>query len=80
MKTKTKKPKLNNFIKLPNNDEGKELLRLLRKLTIDCNSKYRIRIKYRSPKEGERANVYGDLNKDNSHEIALYLDDTRSAR
>lgn len=78
MKTKKKKQKLNNFIKVPNNDEGKELLKLLRKLTRECNSKFRIRIKYRSPKEGERANVYGDLNKDNSNQIALYLDDTSS--
>ncbi len=73
---KTKKQKLNNFIKIPNNDEGKELLRLLRKLTKECNSKFRIRIKYRSPKEGAKANAYGDLNKDNSNQIALYLDDT----
>ena len=78
MKTKTKKTKLNHFIKIPYNDEGKELLKLLRKLTKECNSKYRIRTKYRSPKEGSKSNWYGDVMKEDATELALYLDDTSS--
>lgn len=67
--------KLNNFIKVPNNEDGRQLVALLKKLTKECNSKYKLRLKGRKPINGYKCS-FGTVKLGDAQELAVYLDDT----
>ena len=69
--------KLRNFIKVNNDDQGQQLIALLKTKMKECNSVYKLRLKGRKPtKESGGWKEYPNgCPISVSQEIALYLDD-----
>lgn len=71
--------KHNHLCKVPNNDEGKAFIRTLKKLMRDNNSRYKVRLKGRSPKGGYKAyngGSDGSVRLSEATQVAIYLTDT----
>jgi len=62
--------------KVPNNDEGMEVVTMLRRMLKASDSKYRLRLRGRKPKQGVRSKDHPySLPLDKADVLALYLID-----
>ena len=60
---------------IDNSDENRSYVKTINKLAKDSKSKYRIKIKYRKPKDGKKYGWGGSLKKDNANAFSIYVED-----
>ena len=67
------KPKHNHLFHLENTQENRDLIKSFNKNMKAHNSKWKFRIKYWKPKEGQKYGWGGSLKRENANEFAVYL-------
>ena len=67
------KQKYNHLFHLENTQENRDLIKAFNKNMKAHNSKWKFRIKYRKPKEGQKYGWGGSLKRENAREFAVYL-------
>ena len=65
--------KYNHLFHLENTQENRDLIKAFNKNMKAHNSKWKFRIKYRKPKEGQKYGWGGSLKQENANEFAVYL-------
>ena len=70
------KQKHNHLFHLENTQENRDLIKAFNKNMKAHNSKWKFRIKYRKPKEGQKYGWGGSLKRENAREFAVYLNGT----
>ena len=65
--------KYNHLFHLENTQENRDLIKAFNKNMKAHNSKWKFRIKYRKPKEGQKYGWGGSLKRENAREFAVYL-------
>ena len=65
--------KYNHLFHLKNTQENRDLIKSFNKNMKAHNSKWKFRIKYRKPKEGQKYGWGGSLKRENAREFAVYL-------
>ena len=65
--------KYNHLFHLENTQENRDLIKTLNKNMKEHNSKWKFRIKYRKPKEGQKYGWGGSLKRENARMFAVYL-------
>ena len=65
--------KHNHLFHLENTQENRDLIKAFNKNMKAHNSKWKFRIKYRKPKEGQKYGWGGSLKRENANECAVYL-------
>ena len=68
--------KYNHLFHLENTQENRDLIKAFNKNMKAHNSKWKFRIKYRKPKEGQKYGWGGSLKRENAREFAVYLNGT----
>tara|TARA_Y100000593_G_C4191800_1_gene277284 strand:- start:124 stop:663 length:540 start_codon:yes stop_codon:yes gene_type:complete len=70
---------LNNHLvsNVPNNEKNRKFIKDVNKMAKNSKSIWRLKIRYRKPKEGHNYSYGGSLKRDNANAFSVYIEDSR---
>ena len=71
-KYRTERP-TNQFCVIPNTKENRESIKHFNKLAKEQNSRYRLKTKFRCPKENHNKDYFGNINMNEARGLGIYI-------